>query len=244
MPDFAVPLGARFGHGYKTIEDLIEEVNDSFERMTGYCREDILGRSVADLDFWTEPEQRQEMIRTLELEGSIRDLETRFRIRSGQVLTGLTSVEKLTIGGDPHLLSVTRDITERKHIEEKLRTQAVLLDKAQDAIAVLDLEDRVTYWNRSAERLYGWSAAEAVGRPAAELLYGETQQQTLEASKRIDEKGDWIGELRQVTKDGNEIVVESWWMLVRDSEGNPQSKLVITTDVTGRKAEPCRLDAD
>ncbi len=154
-----------------------------------------------------------------------------------RVLIGQFSVEKLTIDGEPHLLSVTRDVTERRRIEEKLKTQAVLLDKARDAIAVLDLEDRVTYWNRSAERLYGWSAAEALGRPAGELLYGDPSPTALEASQRVDEKGDWIGELRQVTKDGNEIVVESWWTLIRDSDGKPQSKLMVSTDVTGRKAD-------
>ena len=217
------------------LDGLIKEVNDSFEQSTGYCREDVLGRSVGEFRLWDDPEQRQEMVRSLERRGSIRDLEVRFRIRSGQIRTGLVSIEKLNIDGEPHLLSVTRDITERKRIEEKLKTQAVLLDKAQDAIAVLDLEDRVTYWNRSSERLYGWSAAEALGRPAGELLRGKTGQ-PLEASKRVDEKGDWTGELRPVTKDGREIVVESWWTLMRDSDGNPQSKLIIST-AAGHKTD-------
>ncbi len=212
------------------VDGRIKEVNDSFELTTGHLREDIVGKTTTDLGMYVDPEQRQEMIRILELEGSVRELEARFRTRSGALLIGLVSVEKLTIDGEPHLLSVTRDVTERKQIEEKLKTQAVLLDKAQDAIAVLDLDDRVTYWNRSAERLYGWSAAEALGRPAAELLHGEAPKTALEASKRVDEKGDWIGELKQVTKDGEEIVVESWWTLVRDSEGNPQSKLIISSD--------------
>ena len=215
----------------------IKEVNDSFELLSGYCREDILGKTVMEAGLWDDPEERQEMIRTLELEGSIRDRQTRFRIRSGRVLICLLSVERLTIDGEPHLLSVTHDITERKRIEEKLKTQAVLLDKARDAIAVLDLEDRVTYWNRSAERLYGWSAAEAIGRLASDLFDSETEHEALEASKRVDLRGDWIGEMRQVTKGGTEVVVESWWTLVRDSEGKPHSKLIISSDVTVDRAE-------
>ncbi len=213
------------------IDGQIKEVNDRFELVTGYLREDVLGKTVTGLGLYLDPEQRQTMIRTLELEGRVRDYEVRFRTRAGGTLIGRVSVEKLNIDGDPHLLSVIRDVTERRRIEEKLKTQAVLLDKAQDAIAVLDLEDRVTYWNRSAERLYGWSAAEALGRPATELLHGEAHAAALEASKRVDEKGDWIGELRQVTKDGHEVVVESWWTLVRDSDGNPQSKLIISSDL-------------
>ncbi len=220
------------------IDGRIKEINDRFELVSGYCREDILGKTIAELGLWVDLEERQGMIRSLEIDGTVRDLEIRFRTRSGDIRIGLISVEKLNIDGDAHLLSVTHDITERKRIEEKLKTQAVLLDKAQDAITVLDLKDRVTYWNRGAERLYGWSANEAIGCPVADLLDGEASRQVLEASQRVVEKGDWIGELRQVTKDGKEIVVKSWWTLMRDNHGNPLSKLVVSTDVNGRKTEP------
>ncbi len=218
------------------VDGRIKDVNDSFELLTGFCREDIMGKSVVELGIWADLEDRDAMLQALQRDGSVRDRETLFRTRSGADLIGLLSVAELDVEGEPHLLSVTRDITERKRVEEKLKTQAVLLDKAQDAIAVLDLDDRVTYWNRSAERLYGWTASEALGRSAADLLYGETSQPALDALKKVDEQGDWIGELRQVTKDGQEIVVESWWTLVRDSDGKPRSKLVVSSEVTGRKA--------
>ena len=216
-----------------------KEINDSFEIITGYFREDILGRTVSELDLWADPAERDRMLQAVERDGAVRDMETRFRLRSGRVITGLLSAETLVIDGEPHLLSVTRDITERKRIEDKLKAQAVLLDKAQDAITVLDLEDRVTYWNRSAERLYGWSAAEALGRRADELLWGDDVARALEVSASTAENGDWTGELEQITKAGDEIVVESWWTLVRDSEGKPTSKLIISSDVTARpRVEP------
>ncbi|MCP3962720.1 MAG: PAS domain S-box protein [bacterium] len=211
-----------------------KEINDSFEIITGYFREDILGRTVSELGLWADPAQRTRMLRALERDGAVRDMETRFRLRSGRIITGSMSAETLRIDGEPHLLSVTRDITERKRIEDKLKAQAVLLDKAQDAIAVLDLEDRVTYWNRSAERLYGWSAAEALGRRADELLWGDDATRGIEVSASAAENGDWTGELEQVTKGGDEIVVESWWTLVRDDEGKATSKLIISSDVTGK----------
>ena len=215
-------------------EGRIKEVNDNFELLTGYCREDIIGRTAIELDLWAIPADRQRMLEAIERDGSIRDMETRLRLRSGQILTGLLSAETLTVDGESYLVSVVHDITERKRMEEKLKTQAVLLDKAQDAIAVLDLEDRVTYWNRSAERLYGWSAGEALGRPASELLCGTSGPTALEAAAKVEEKGDWIGEMEQVRKDGSKILVESWWTLVRDGEGNPASKLVISSEVTGK----------
>ena len=127
------------------------------------------------------------------------------------------------------------EIVERKQAEEKIREQAALLDKAQEAIMVRDLEDRVIYWNKSAERVYGWTAAEALGRNVDKLLLKEEEPELLEARKRVLELGEWMGELLQVTKDGKPIIVESRWTLVRDSIGRPKSKLVIGTDITEKK---------
>jgi PAS domain S-box-containing protein len=123
----------------------------------------------------------------------------------------------------------------RKQAEEKIREQAALLDLAQDAILVRDLDDRVLYWNKGAERLYGWTAAEALGRDAAELLYEGESIALKRARERVLERGHWAGELEQVTRDGRPITVQSRWTLVRDQSGRPKSKLILNTDVTERK---------
>jgi PAS domain S-box-containing protein len=128
------------------------------------------------------------------------------------------------------------DITERRLTEEQIREQAALLNSAQDAIAVLDLEGRVLFWNRGAERLYGWSSAEVLNQRLDELLYAEPDaQRTDEINRELHEQGEWNGELRQRTNDKREIIVESRWTLVRDDLGKPKSVLVINTDLTSRK---------
>jgi len=127
------------------------------------------------------------------------------------------------------------EIAERKQAEEKIREQAALLDKAQDAIMVRDLKAQVVYWNKSAERLYGWTAAEALGQNADKLLLKEESPQLLHARQQVLERGEWMGELPQVTKAGKPIIVESRWTLVRDTAGQPKSKLVINTDITEKK---------
>ncbi len=126
------------------------------------------------------------------------------------------------------------DITERKRAEERIRDQAELLDQTQDAIGVRDLEHRLIYWNKGAQHLYGWTAEEVIGKNADELLYKESHW-LVEAKKSVIEKGKWIGELHQVTKDGKEIIVESRWSMIRDNEGKPKSILIINTDVTEKK---------
>jgi PAS domain S-box-containing protein len=136
------------------------------------------------------------------------------------------------------LLGMMEDqmLTEKalRESEREQREQAALLDKAQDAIIVRDLEDRVLYWNRSAERLYGWTAAEATGRNLADLIKGRTAVLTA-ARETLLARGEWMGEIEQVTKDGKPVTVEGRWTLVRGDDGSPKSVLAINTDLTERK---------
>jgi two-component system cell cycle sensor histidine kinase/response regulator CckA len=125
--------------------------------------------------------------------------------------------------------------TLREHAEEQIREQASLLDKAQDAIGVRDLEHRLIYWNEGAHRLYGWTAEEIIGKNADEFLYEKESPILIEAKKNVIENGEWIGILYQVTKDSKEIIVESRWSLIRDNEGKPKSILIINTDITDKK---------
>src|SRR5439155_7662750 len=81
----------------------------------------------------------------------------------------------------------------RKRAEEKVAEQAALLDKSQDAICVVDLSHRLTYWNKSAERLYGWTAKDAAGKKADELLFRDPSYFD-RAKKEAMEKGEWKGE--------------------------------------------------
>jgi len=124
--------------------------------------------------------------------------------------------------------------TERARMAETVREQASLLDKAQDAIVVRDLDHRILYWNRSAERLYGWSAAEVMGRGVDELLYRDTAPFQAALKETLD-GGEWMGELLQFTRDDKTVAVESRWTLVRDDEGAPRSILTINTDITQRR---------
>lgn len=131
--------------------------------------------------------------------------------------------------------TLEQQVEETLRAKKRIQEQAALLDKARDAISVQDLEGRILYWNRSAERLYGWTAAEALDKKADELLYRGPSPRREEAVRLVLERGEWIGELVQVTRDGEEVVVESRWTLVRDEQGQPLSRLVVSTDITEKK---------
>jgi PAS domain S-box-containing protein len=133
------------------------------------------------------------------------------------------------------MVGVTIDLTERKHAEEKIREQAALLDKAQDAIIVCDLNDRIIYWNRGAERIYGWNVEEAIGQDCREFFFQGAPAVLNEIAAGLEQRGEWNGELQQADKYGRPVIVYSRWTRVRDEKSKPKSKLIISTDITERK---------
>ncbi|HTB81069.1 MAG TPA: PAS domain S-box protein [Opitutaceae bacterium] len=136
-------------------------------------------------------------------------------------------------GNVTHVLVVARDVTDRRAAEERIHEQAALLDKTQDAILVRDLNHRITYWNKGAERLYGWTASEALGQNATLLLMPESSLLKTACDEALA-RGEWLGELRHHTKSGSEVVVQSRWTLMRLANGAPSGFLIIDTDVTDK----------
>jgi PAS domain S-box-containing protein len=126
------------------------------------------------------------------------------------------------------------DLTSLLQAEQKLVEQGNLLNLAQDAIMVRDMDDRIEFWNHGAELLYGWTAEEARGRLSGDFLHYEEPVKIL-AERTLLETGVWSGECHHLTKQGDSVVVRSRWTLVRDEHGRPKSKLIIATDMTEQK---------
>ncbi len=134
-----------------------------------------------------------------------------------------------------HLITLANSIAERQQAEAIIQEQAALLDIATDAILVRNLENRIIFWSKGAERLFGWTSPEAIGKSANELLYKEQATQVKVALQTVLQHGEWFGELHKVTKAGKEVVVESRWALVQDAAGQPKSILTVDRDVTEKK---------
>jgi two-component system, cell cycle sensor histidine kinase and response regulator CckA len=127
------------------------------------------------------------------------------------------------------------ELRDRKLAEQKVRQQAALLEIATDAIFVRDLDHRIRFWNRGAERLYGWQAEDVMLKNANDILYREIAPELLKALKAVVKEGEWQGELHKVTKAGKDIVVASRWSLARDAAGEPKAILTVDTDITEKK---------
>ena len=97
------------------------DVNDSFLRVTGYAREEVIGRTSKELNFWARPEDRVTFVEKLKTQGSVRDLEITFRTKSGEIREAVDSAETIDVGGQECAIAIFRDVTERKSLEKQLR---------------------------------------------------------------------------------------------------------------------------
>ncbi|PIQ63346.1 MAG: hybrid sensor histidine kinase/response regulator [Bacteroidetes bacterium CG12_big_fil_rev_8_21_14_0_65_60_17] len=126
------------------------------------------------------------------------------------------------------------DVTEQVEAERRIAEQAALLDKAHDAIMVLDLEYRVLYWNKSAALLYGRSREEAMGRSICDVM--DVDEEAFQSAFQATvEEGEWSGEFEHGAHTGDRVTVDGRWTLVHDSWGEPASILAIHSDVTERR---------
>jgi len=160
------------------------------------------------------------------------------------------AIQALTLGATDYILkdragrlvpAITAALAQAEQAEavrrgqEKIREQASLLDKSREAICVVDARGTLTYWNASAERLYGWAASEAMGRNLCELLYANDQTHFGAAYGEVLRLGEWRGELRPQPRLGECVLVESFWSLVTDDSGHARSILITDADITGKR---------
>ncbi|MEG4918660.1 MULTISPECIES: PAS domain S-box protein [unclassified Microcoleus] len=133
------------------------------------------------------------------------------------------------------IIAISRDISDRKKVEQTLRQTLEILDLASDGIIIRDMDDRIIYWNQGAEKLYGWTKAEVVGEYIHTFLKTAFPKPLEIVTAEFFQQGTWEGELQHTTRDGRDIIVASRWTLQRDGEGKPCAQLEINNDISDRK---------
>ena len=117
----------------------------------------------------------------------------------------------------------------------RLHEQASLIDLAQDAIVVRNLDRTLRFWNKGAERLYGWSAEEVLGKTMEEEMYRTPELLVAPFDRMVAADADWTGELEQMASDGSALYVEARSSVVRDEHGQVTGVMTVITDIRERK---------
>jgi PAS domain S-box-containing protein len=204
------------------------EVNDAFEKQTGL--HDTVGKSVRELipnneAFWYEIYGKIALTgEPAHFMNEVKDLNRFYNVHAYRV--GEPDERRVAI--------VFNDISDIKQAEEALRRHADLLRLSFDAVIVWRLDGAIESWNAGAERLYGFTAGEALGRMAHELLSTVFPQPWAEIRAQIGETGIWEGDLRHRTREGREMIVSTRHQLIRDASG-VERILEINRDITLRK---------
>lgn len=214
----------------------IFEVNESFIDLLGYTPEETTGITSLALGMYANPEDRQRILEILQAEGSVRNLELQVLRKSGEQRTVELSTEAIQIADEACLLTILKDITERKQAEAQINLQTQLLAQARDAIIAADENYQIIFWNPAAEALYGWRAEEIVGRVGTELLQTEFPEASAAHMRQtIRETGFWIGEVTQGRKDGTRFTCEISSTVLHDEDGQIMGYISVNRDITEQK---------
>lgn len=124
---------------------------------------------------------------------------------------------------------------ERKQSDEKIREQAALLDKSQDAIILETLHGMIIFWNEGAKKIFGWEANETTGKTFEDLYTAELPEDVRKADQIVRTEGEWAGEITAFDREGDDVVLDCRWKLVTDIEGRPKAIMKVCTDITEKK---------
>ena len=218
----------------------VREFNPASERVFGFTRAEVIGKELADLiiPLRLRERHRQGLARYLKTgEGPLlgRLIEIAALRRDGTEILVALAISATEIDGSPVFTAYLRDITEQKRVEDANRRLAAIIESSGDAIISIDLDERITSWNKEAERLFGYAAAEIIGKPITVLVPPDRHNEELGIMERI-RRGERV--IRYETlydrKDGTPLDISLAVSPINDERGHVIGASKIARDITER----------
>ncbi|MBL8490103.1 MAG: PAS domain S-box protein, partial [Rhodocyclaceae bacterium] len=228
-------------------DGLYVEVNEGFTALTGWTREEVVGRTSEEIGIWWDMADRRRLVEILQRDGLCRNLEARFRFKDGGMRYGLMSAHVLELGGEACILSITRDITERHHADEALRASEQrlrdIIEASADWIWEVDTECRYTFASETVREVIGYEAPEIVGRTPFDLMPAEEGERVRKLFLGYMAAGQPFRDLENanVHKDGSIRHVLTNGVPILDQQGRLLGYRGTDKDITGKRAAESAL---
>lgn len=219
------------------------EANEGFTRITGYTASEAADRSTLELGIWANPEDRQQMVRVISDQGSLRNFTAPIRTKGGSIRLCELTAQPLPINGEACVLTIARDITERQHMQEKLLQAATVFESTAEGVMITDTEQRITAVNRAFTEITGYSEAEALGQSPRLLASGQHDSAFYAAMwHQLAADGHWQGEIWNRRKNGEPYPEWLTISAVRNRDEQITHFVGVFADISTLKHAQARLD--
>ncbi|MEI7725979.1 MAG: PAS domain S-box protein [Bacteroidota bacterium] len=214
-------------------------INDGFTKLTGFTRDELIGKTILDVNIWKNSADRDLVVNILNETGVCENHEFIFQGKDGSQFFGLVSARLISLHGVPHIISVTRDITDRKRIEEKLHGSEeryhLILENSGIGIGVFSLDGKIQFFNKKAIENLGGKPVEYIGKSVIEVFGEEAGAVYL---KRFQDAVN--SEISIEFEDFIQLPSGTHWFLsnhsrIKDHEGKILGVQVIAYEITRRK---------
>ena len=216
------------------------EVNETFELLTGWSRDEALGRTPLEIEIWVDPGQREELIRRLLAEGTVRNLEVKLRRKDGEIRSALGSSELIEIQGEPCVLSTIADVTDLKQAEEAKQVSErrfkQFFETLPEYCFMASVDGEILDVNLAACMALGYSKEELVGKPLSFIYLPEALPRLMDLSEKWKKTGGLHNEeIEVLTKSGQKRAVLVNAGSVKDTQGNLLHSATVLMDITDDK---------
>jgi len=216
-------------------------VNEAFTKILGYSEEETIGKTSLELNIWADQEDRKILVKKLQKDGRIENFEAIFRKKDGTIINGKMAASLIELDGVTHILNISKDISNRKRIEETLTREQFFLDALMnnltDYIYIKDRESRFLRINKSHARVLGFDDPDRViGKSDSDFYLKEHSHQAKEDELTIVRTGQTINKEEKLTLNGQpDLWVFTTKMPLLDHEGNIIGTFGISRDITEKK---------
>ncbi len=233
----------RFRTAFRTSPDAINinrlsdgayvDVNDGFTELTGFARNEVVGRSSAEIAIWNDFKDRDRLVAELKMTGHATNRSFKFKLKDGRVRSGQMSASLIDIRGVPHILSITRDVDDMQRAEEERVRLATAIDQAAETVLITDTTGAILYVNPAFEFVTGYSRDQVIGQNPRILRSGlHNRAFYKDLWDTLSDGKVWRGNFINRRKDGALFEEEATISPIRDDSGEIAHYVAVKRDVT------------